>query len=370
MNKDDAVEKLRANRQKIVDLLRMLQGLDAARSVLAEFRRLFFSSLDFNEDGADVRVYQERVSELLDIFESSISVIESDQAEYLIEALGKNDEVRSLSLLFRVLAFCHIERIMLNVNESTSDYVLRITAFLVGIQGYEKEDIRIISNQLFFWVKSSSLVINADLKRKIISPLEEIKSLNETVSLKVSSIASDVDRLENTKNDLIDRADHYVEIIKEHKIALGIDALAASFEVFRGRKSEERRVSMLILLVLFASMVIVPVAIFAFGEFNQDRPMLPQLVRYMPFVSLEIILIYFFRVSIIQFNSIQAQLLQLDLRIAASKFVQEFSSFKKEAETDVSKFEALIFSGIVAEMEKTPSTFDGLQEIVSSIKKG
>lgn len=95
----------------------------------------------------------------------------------------------------------------------------------------------------------------------------------------------------------------------------------------------------------------------------------------LPIVTIQIILVYFFRVALFNFKSIKAQLLQIELRKTLCQFIQSYTSYAKEMkESDkvsLEKFENLIFSGLISNEENLPSTFDGLEQIgkiVQSIK--
>jgi len=91
-----------------------------------------------------------------------------------------------------------------------------------------------------------------------------------------------------------------------------------------------------------------------------------------PLVSIEIILIYFFRILLINHKSVKAQIMQIELRQTLCQFIQNYteysSAIKKEDSSALEKFESLIFSGIISNPEKLPSTFDGLDKIGGIIK--
>jgi len=86
-----------------------------------------------------------------------------------------------------------------------------------------------------------------------------------------------------------------------------------------------------------------------------------------PIVTVQIILIYFFRVALLNFKSIKAQLLQIELRKTLCQFIQSYTNYAKEMKqsdnTSLEKFENLIFSGLISKEDNLPSTFDGLEQI-------
>ncbi len=89
--------------------------------------------------------------------------------------------------------------------------------------------------------------------------------------------------------------------------------------------------------------------------------------KLIPFVSLEVLLIYFFRVILQNYKSVKGQILQIELRQTLCQFIQNYAEYSKEIRTTDShpleKFENLIFSGIISDAENLPSTFDGMDQI-------
>ena len=89
--------------------------------------------------------------------------------------------------------------------------------------------------------------------------------------------------------------------------------------------------------------------------------------------GLELVLIYFFRVVLFHYRTVQTQIMQLDLRLSLCQFIQSYAEYAKEIKTNdkdaLDKFENLIFSSILSSDEKIPSTFDGLEQLSSLIKQ-
>ena len=89
--------------------------------------------------------------------------------------------------------------------------------------------------------------------------------------------------------------------------------------------------------------------------------------------GLELVLIYFFRVVLFHYRTVQTQIMQLDLRLSLCQFIQSYAEYAKEIKTNdkdaLDKFENLIFSSILSSDEIIPSTFDGLEQLSSLIKQ-
>lgn len=104
---------------------------------------------------------------------------------------------------------------------------------------------------------------------------------------------------------------------------------------------------------------------------------LSYLIKVIPIFSITLILVYYFRVALNNYNSVRAQVMQIELRKSLCRFIQSYSDYAKELKSEnkdiLSKFEDVIFSNIMTSEDKTPSTFDGVEQLaglISAFKKG
>jgi hypothetical protein len=85
-----------------------------------------------------------------------------------------------------------------------------------------------------------------------------------------------------------------------------------------------------------------------------------------------LIFLYFFRIVLRDVDSKDAQLVQVRLRMTLCQFIQDYAKYAAEIRQKnpevLSKFESLIFSGIVGTQDKLPSTFDGLEQLGALLK--
>lgn len=83
------------------------------------------------------------------------------------------------------------------------------------------------------------------------------------------------------------------------------------------------------------------------------------------------ILLYFFRISLVNVKSIKSQILQIDLRLTLCQFIHNYDSNTKDLREGMKesfgKFESVIFSPLVATEDQMPSTFDGLEQLTGMI---
>ena len=96
------------------------------------------------------------------------------------------------------------------------------------------------------------------------------------------------------------------------------------------------------------------------------------MLSIIPTVSLVVIFIYYFRVVLFNYKSVKSQLLQIELRKTLCRFIQHYSEYssgiKEKDEVALEKFENIIFSGIVSDDERLPTTFDGVEQLGKLIK--
>lgn len=141
---------------------------------------------------------------------------------------------------------------------------------------------------------------------------------------------------------------------------------------------KSKRKSRFWLLVTTVSMglitVAVPIAVAANNILSTAQPTWPtSLENTLPLLPLilpiEIILIYYFRILLKNFQSMSAQIVQLELRQALCAFIESYVEYKKDLSDNVSvsKFEDMVFSGIATDPEQIPQTFDGLEKLASAL---
>lgn len=95
-----------------------------------------------------------------------------------------------------------------------------------------------------------------------------------------------------------------------------------------------------------------------------------KIMLLLPFVVAEVFLIFYFRIFLANFTSINAQILQLRMRMALCSFIEGYDKFRVEhKDLPYDKFDALIFSNLMSDADKIPSATDGL-DVLSKILHG
>ncbi|WP_349735966.1 hypothetical protein [Pseudomonas jessenii] len=190
---------------------------------------------------------------------------------------------------------------------------------------------------------------------------------------------SEAENLKKQWDEEIEQKTTITEALKdkldEYKIGFNFVGLYKGFSELAQKKTDESfwlfwaliGMGFLILSPLVIEIVFASSEIYSGNSFTANH-----LIILIPLFSIELILIYFFRIILINHRSVKAQIMQLELRQTLCQFIQSYAGYsseiKKQDSGALEKFENLIFSGILSDPEKLPSTFDGLEQIGNLIK--
>lgn len=162
--------------------------------------------------------------------------------------------------------------------------------------------------------------------------------------------------------------------LKGYENAYNFVGLYQGFSNLRGEKDKEKNLAFKFLTVLGVCLVLVPL-LKLFGFVGHEEDLVRESLSVATLFALELMIIYFFRITLQNFRSIKTQLLQIDLRMTLCQFINSYVEFASDARKSdkelLTRFEQVIFSGIVADDSGIPSTFDGLEQvakIVDSLK--
>ena len=222
----------------------------------------------------------------------------------------------------------------------------------------------------------ANYIMPADIAKRLIGHpnILEIKSYNEKYE-NAEKLKSDWDA------DILSKEKEVIALknkLDEYKTGFNFVGIFKGFNDLSITKNTELNWALAFLITL-AVLAITPVGaelyllIFKTEILNNKFDLLKYAI--FPTLTLQIVLVYFFRVALFNYKSVKAQLLQLELRKTLCQFIQSYSTYAKEMKTtdssSLEKFENLIFSGIIANEENLPSTFDGLEQlgkIIQSLK--
>jgi len=225
--------------------------------------------------------------------------------------------------------------------------------------------------------KSQAVFVMRDLPVALFKELansEAIGDIRDYISISKKSAA----QVEGWSKDLSEK-EARVTVLKDaldrYETAFNFVGLYQGFNDMAEKKKEElgglRR-----WLIFFGALSLIPLILelaFIYMNFEGIEAIhMALLYAALPTISMMVLLIYFFRVLLHNYKSIKSQLLQIDLRRALCRFIQDYADYSskiKEKNSDsLSRFEAIVFSSIVSDEDKLPSTYDGLEQIGKIIK--
>lgn len=163
--------------------------------------------------------------------------------------------------------------------------------------------------------------------------------------------------------------------LDEYKIGFNFVGLFQGFASLGAQKDNEAS-KLFWSLIAMGVLVLIPLSIeiiiATLGLYKGESLGADHLVVLLPLISIEVILIYYFRVILLNHRSVKAQKMQIELRQTLCQFIQSYAEYsakiKKQDSTALEKFESLIFSSVLSDPEKIPSTFDGLEQLGNLIK--
>ena len=171
------------------------------------------------------------------------------------------------------------------------------------------------------------------------------------------------------------KVDELKDALDSYQDAFNFVGLHKGFGELKKRKEDEKARGVFLMVVL-VTLMLLPFLVKFLVAMLVDGAVVMSFDSYALLVGFELLLMYFFRIVLHNFKSVQAQLLQVDLRMTLCQFIQSYTKYAKEIKGEdadlLLRFEQVVFSGIVNSDDAIPSSFDGLDQlskIVSSFKK-
>jgi hypothetical protein len=220
----------------------------------------------------------------------------------------------------------------------------------------------------------AGIILNVGTK-SINSARDEIESVAKSYLSRLQSSVDSIAGWDAKLEDWNTRADNLSKRIEGDVQFLNFAGLSKGFKSMIDSKESERKTQVIWMRVfgfLISAALIYPVIhVLTIGSVPQISS--AWVVAAAPFVAVEFMLLYFFRIFVKNFYSVKAQLLQLDLRYSICAFIQEYGEFAQNhrgsGDKTFERFESLIFSGITADFENIPGQFDGLEQIMRMVKE-
>ena len=193
---------------------------------------------------------------------------------------------------------------------------------------------------------------------------ENIKKIEQhSIVLKETS-----DNIQKSAEEKLEKVEQLSDTLKNLKQGFNFVALSDGFSRMLNEKKSSKKWILRLLFLIAGIISTIPAY-----KFLSDGGTNLTWQQIAISAGLELVLIYFFRVVLFHYRTVQTQIMQLDLRLSLCQFIQSYAEYAKEIKTNdkdaLDKFENLIFSSILSSDEKIPSTFDGLEQLNSLIKQ-
>lgn len=219
----------------------------------------------------------------------------------------------------------------------------------------------------------ANFIMPVNITKKIIhhENIQNIKLFNRIISQAETKKEEWKKELEKQKNEVKEISDK----LKEYKNAFNFVGLYDGFKKLSDDKNKEKFWLFVSLMVIGLFVVFPLISEITCILLNQKAIIEHKDVLIfvaLPLITVEIILIYFFRIILFNYKSVKALLVQIELRKTLCQFIQNYSDYSKNIkEKDASsleKFENLIFSGFITNENNLPSTFDGIEQLTKLVK--
>ncbi|HHR6023614.1 TPA: hypothetical protein ACS714_003740 [Providencia alcalifaciens] len=359
---------------------------------------MLFSSIKIEDLNKDEKYFLfsflDEIKETFSLARDNFSKIDeycqiTAEADLLIE----NGTGRDILLSYTIILRFFTEYLVVQANGFYQNLFIKRIDFIKKNEKYFYILDEVVSSQLRYIIyEYRSYIFSCSISslKKEINEIKNIRdyiydvkvSISDThekckiVENKLMTYQSEIDdfykeKSEKIHNDLEIKENRILEL-KGYLENLGGDynfaGLTKAYSDFYRTKSIERWISLSV-LVLLALLSFLPLGIKLITE-NANKVSDVNVLHYFGFSALTVIALYFFRVSLQNYNSIKAELTQIKLRMNLCMFVDHYSDFSKNKDNReaLEKFENIIFSNIQPNENNIPSTFDGLEQLASLIE--
>lgn len=266
-----------------------------------------------------------------------------------------DDTIQALNLMFFADFYEYI--LFYNTNTYGNKFITFVGIVINNYSQFSKENFNELARLM--------AIIPSLGFRKIISS-EDFKSI-KLIQDTESKIAESLKKAEDLKKDvnLLD------EKLAKQKTTFNFVGLSDGFKSLKEQKIKELNGERWVYWILMLSIIglIICKLYWTVNYLNEPNPNLQLLIVVsISFVLMLLVVIYFFRISLVNIKSIRSQILQIDLRLTLCQFIHNYqndtSGFRNaEIKDSLDKFEAVIFSPIVATDDKIPTTFEGIEQL-------
>lgn len=188
----------------------------------------------------------------------------------------------------------------------------------------------------------------------------------------VDKASDEFARFESAYSDKLDRIKDLEQRLRSGEQGLNFALLNQGFSSLKNAKVSEKNKSLLGVWLFGIALAIAPV-LKLFNLLPEPEKEISLAINTLSLIGFELLLVYFFRISLGNFRSVSQQILQIDLRMTLCSFVESYSEFAvkvRSADKEMlSKFEEVVFSEVAFGDSALPSAFEGVEHVSSIFGK-
>ncbi|APC14596.1 hypothetical protein BLL42_02170 [Pseudomonas frederiksbergensis] len=197
--------------------------------------------------------------------------------------------------------------------------------------------------------------------------MTSLKDLPKAIQASEDARIKSIDELSQRE----ERVNALADKLKGYENAYNFVGLYQGFSNLRKDKASEKDLTFKFMVVLGICLVIVPL-LKVLNVIEHSSDLVKESFAIAALLAFELMVVYFFRITLQNFRSTKAQLLQIDLRMTLCQFINSYVEFASDARKSdkelLTRFEQVIFSGIVTDESVIPSTFDGLEQVAKIVE--
>lgn len=226
-----------------------------------------------------------------------------------------------------------------------------------------------VSSQIIY----ASYVMPASLAKQFVNHkgIGDVEQYNQTFE-EAKLLKATWDKELATKKKEVEKLSSQLDNLQSGYNFVG---LHEGFSDLATKKDSERKLLLKSLIAMGASVLLMPIIYYVVRGFFVGESMSlswSHALSIVPLLSFEILMLYFFRIVLHNYNAVKTQIVQIELRKTLCRFIQKYAEYsatiKKDDSAALEKFENLIFSGILSNSDKLPTTFDGMEQIGALLK--
>ncbi|MGR2679657.1 hypothetical protein [Chromobacterium haemolyticum] len=196
----------------------------------------------------------------------------------------------------------------------------------------------------------------------VVAQFDLLKMETQAVLGGLDDRKKDFDLVKGDFDSLVNELKTYLARANFTKLSSGFSDLIESIE--ERNAGERKRI-----YILGVVMLLIPVVIFILTFWVGDLGWSGYLLHAAPLATVELVVFYYFRLSVMSWKDSSGQILQLKNKRSCLEFIENYVDFKvNKVDVRLEKFESLIFSSVVADEAKIPSVLDGLDQLANVLK--